>query len=54
MVAVVRWHARGRASGAQGALDMAIVFTVHDGAITAVEFYLDRAAALAAVGLRAR
>jgi len=31
---------------------MAIVFTVHDGAITAVEFYLDRAAALAAVGLR--
>ena len=42
---------RGRTSGAQGALDLAIVFTVQDEAITAVEFYLERAEALEAVGL---
>ena len=53
VLALVRWHGRGRASGAQGALDLAIVFTVHYGLITKVEFYLDRAEALEAVGLRA-
>jgi len=52
VVALVHWQARGRASGAQGALDMAIVFTLQNGAITTVEFYLDRAEALEAVGLR--
>jgi ketosteroid isomerase-like protein len=51
VVALVRWHGRGRASGAQSALDLAVVYTVHDGAITKVEFYLDRAEALAAAGL---
>ena len=52
VVALVRWQGRGRASGAQGALDLAIVFTVLRGAITTVEFYLNRAEALDAVGLR--
>lgn len=54
VVALVRWRGRGRASGAQGALDLAIVFTVNDGAITKVDFYLDRAEALAAAGLPSR
>ena len=52
VVALVRWRGRGRASGAHGDLSMAIVWTVRDQEITRLEFFLDRAEALAAVGLR--
>ncbi len=52
VVALVRWRGRGRASGAQGELSLAIVWTVREQAITSIEFFLDRAEALAAVGLR--
>ena len=52
VVALVRWRGRGRASGAQGELSLAIVWTVHEKAITRVEFFIDRAEALEAVGLR--
>ena len=51
VVALVRWRGRGKASGAQGEISMAIVWTVREGAITKLEFFLDRAAALGAVGL---
>jgi ketosteroid isomerase-like protein len=51
VVALVRWRGRGRASGAQGEMSMAMVWTVRDQAITKIEFFLDRAEALAAVGL---
>ena len=54
VVAFMRWRGRGRASGAQGELSMAIVWTVRERAITSVEFFLDRAAALEAVGLSPR
>ena len=52
VVALVRWRGRGRASGAQGEISMAIVWTVREQAITSLEFFLDRAEAFAAVGLR--
>jgi ketosteroid isomerase-like protein len=52
VVALVRWRGRGRASGAQGELSLAIVWTVREKAITRVEFFIDRAEALEAVGLR--
>jgi ketosteroid isomerase-like protein len=52
VVVLVRWVGRGKASGAQGELSMAMVWTVREQAITRVEFYLDRAQALEAVGLR--
>ena len=52
VVALVRWRGRGRASGAQGEISMAIVWTVREQAITGLEFFLDRAEAFAAVGLR--
>jgi ketosteroid isomerase-like protein len=52
VVALVRWRARGKASGAQGEISMAIVWTVREQAITSIEFYLDHAQALEAVGLR--
>jgi len=52
IVALVRWHGRGKASGAQGEISMAMVWTVREQAITRVEFFLDRAQALEAVGLR--
>ena len=52
VVALVRWRGRGRASGAQGELSLAIVWTVREQAITRIEFFLDRAQALAAVGVR--
>src|SRR5262245_26146036 len=51
VVALVRWRGRGRASGAQGELSMAIVWTVREQAITRLEFFLDRDEALKAVGL---
>jgi ketosteroid isomerase-like protein len=52
VVALVRWRGRGKASGAQGEISMAMVWTVREQAITRLEFYLDRARALEAVGLR--
>jgi hypothetical protein len=48
----VRWVGRGKVSGAQGEISMAMVWTVREQAITRVEFFLDRARALEAVGLR--
>ena len=52
VVVLVSWVGRGRASGAQGEISMAMVWTVREQAITSVEFFLDRAQALEAVGLR--
>jgi ketosteroid isomerase-like protein len=52
VVALVRWRGRGKASGAQGEISMAMVWTVREQTITSIEFYLDRARALEAVGLR--
>jgi ketosteroid isomerase-like protein len=52
VVVLVRWVGRGKASGAQGEISMAMVWTVTERAITRVEFFLDRAKALEAVGLR--
>jgi ketosteroid isomerase-like protein len=51
VVALVRWRARGKVSGAQGELSMAIVWTLRQQAITRLEFFIDRADALEAVGL---
>jgi ketosteroid isomerase-like protein len=51
VVALVRWIGRGKTSGAQGEITMAMVWTVRDQAITRLEFFLDRAQALQAVGL---
>jgi ketosteroid isomerase-like protein len=51
VVALVRWVGRGKASGAQGELSMAMVWTVREQAITRIEFFIDRAEALEAVGL---
>jgi ketosteroid isomerase-like protein len=51
VVAFVRWVGRGKASGAQGEMQMAMVWTLEDGAITKLEFFLDRAQALAEAGL---
>jgi ketosteroid isomerase-like protein len=52
VVVLVRWVGRGKASGAEGEISMAMVWTVREQAITRVEFFLDRAQALEAVGLR--
>ncbi len=52
VVVLVRWVGRGKASGAQGEISMAMVRTVREKAITRVEFFLDRAQALEAAGLR--
>ena len=52
VVALVRWVGRGKTSGAQGDISIAMVWTVRQQAITRVEFFLDRAQALEAVGLR--
>ena len=51
VVAMVRWSGRGRASGAQGEMSMAMVWTIRDRAVTKLEFFLDRAEALAAAGV---
>ena len=51
VVALVRRVGRGKTSGAQGEISMAMVWTVRDQAITRLEFFLDRAQALEAVGL---
>jgi ketosteroid isomerase-like protein len=52
VVVLVRWVGRGKASGAQGEMSMAMVWTVREQAITRIEFFLDRAEALTAAGLR--
>jgi ketosteroid isomerase-like protein len=52
VVALVRWRGRGKASGAQGEISMAMVWTVREQAITSLEFYLDRAQAFKAARLR--
>ena len=51
VVALVRWIGRGKTSGAPGEISMAMIWTVRDGSITKIEFFLDRSQALAAVGL---
>jgi ketosteroid isomerase-like protein len=51
VLTLVRWVARGKTSGAQGEISIAMVWTVRDQAITKIEFFLDRAQALEAVGL---
>jgi ketosteroid isomerase-like protein len=51
VVVLVRWVGRGKASGAQGEISMAMVWTVREQAITRVEFFFDRAQALTAAGL---
>ena len=52
VVVLVRWFGRGKASGAQGEISMAMLWTLREQAITRIEFFLDRAQALEAVGLR--
>ena len=52
VVALVRWIGRGKASGAQGEMSMAMVWTIRDERIARLEFFLDRAEALAAAELR--
>jgi len=50
---VVFWHerGRGRASGAEVSTDTAVIYTVRDGLVVLAQGYVDRAAALEAVGL---
>jgi ketosteroid isomerase-like protein len=52
VVVLVRWVGRGKASGAQGEISMAMIWTCREQAITRIEFFLDRAQALRAAGLR--
>jgi ketosteroid isomerase-like protein len=52
VVTFVVWGGRGRTSGAQAEMSLAIVWTIREQAITRLEFFLDRAAALEAVGLQ--
>ena len=49
VLVLVRWVGRGKASGAQGEISMAMVWTVREQAVTRIEFFLDRAEALDAV-----
>ena len=51
VLVLVRWVGRGQASGAQGEISMAMVWTIREQAVTSIEFFLDRARALEAVGL---
>jgi ketosteroid isomerase-like protein len=51
VVTFVRWRGRGHSSGAEAEMRVATVTTFRDGKIVRVRFYLDRAEALAAVGL---
>jgi ketosteroid isomerase-like protein len=52
VVVLVRVVAKGGASGVATGSRTAHVWAVRDGRLTAIEIYLDRAEALAAVGLR--
>jgi len=49
VLVLVRWRGRGRASGAQGEMSMAMVWTVREQAIMRLEFFLDRARAFEAI-----
>ena len=49
VLVLVRWVGRGRTSGAQGEISMAMVWTIRDRLITKLEFFLDRDEARAAV-----
>lgn len=51
VLTLVHWRGRGRASGAQSGMQLAIVWTLRERAISKVEFYIDRSAALEAVGM---
>ncbi len=44
VVALVRWVGRGKASGAQGELSMAMIWTLREQADTRLEFFIDHAA----------
>ena len=52
VIVLVRWVGRGKTSGAQGEISMAMLWTLREQAITRIEFFLDRAQALEAAGLR--
>ena len=52
IVALVRWVGRGKTSGAEGDISLAMIWTVRNQAVTRIEFFLDRAQALEAVGLQ--
>ena len=52
VVAVVRRHARGRASGVEVERPFALLWTLRDGKVIRVVWYLTREEALEAAGLR--
>ncbi len=52
VVASARQYAKGKASRAEVEMDVAYLFTFHDGKATRFHFYRWRAEALEAVGLR--
>ena len=52
VISVVSRHARGRASGADVGLDLALVWTIRDHKVCRVVWFPTREAALQAVGLR--
>jgi ketosteroid isomerase-like protein len=52
VVALVRWRARGRASGAEAEMRLAMVNSLRAGKVVRVRFFLDQADALKAVGLQ--
>jgi ketosteroid isomerase-like protein len=47
----IHWHPRGAASGIEGDLRLSELVTIRDGRYIFVEYFLDRAEALKAVGL---
>jgi uncharacterized protein (TIGR02246 family) len=49
VLAIGAWVSRGKASGVDGRLPMAVVFTVRGGKIAVHEWFLDRSRAIAAV-----
>lgn len=51
VISVVRRHARGRASGVDVEHPFALLWTVRDGRVVRVEWYLSRAEAFEAAGL---
>jgi ketosteroid isomerase-like protein len=51
VVAIVRRHARGRASGVHTEAPFALLWTVSDGKVTRVVWFMTRAEALEAAGL---
>ena len=44
VLSLLRWVARGRASGAEATLKFATVTTIREGRVAEIDFYLDRAA----------